>query len=245
MVPGMNDQDFTISVWLHPTDTSPGTPVTLMVGRNSVTNFPTFSIEHFMNNPQDHTISFYVYYDFTYTNYQVINLDVSDNSNEWHHYIFSFNAGDSLYTYLDGNLLSSSTLVATSDTLNDATSRYHLGSTATYCNISTSMDELIVYNRSITSAEAGDLFTTGLTAIENQTKNNLPVYPNPANDVIQIGWNNTMAAGQGQITSADGKTVYNFTGQPSSIQIASYPPGLYFIRIWQNGQMYSSKFIKQ
>ena len=80
----------------------------------------------------------------------------------------------------------------------------------------------------------------------------LSVYPNPAHDNVSITITGLKKTAALTITGIDGQQIYSksfdMTGKPTlqiDLEINRYPDGLYLVRLEQDGQTFSSRFIKQ
>lgn len=64
--------------------------------------------------------------------------------------------------------------------------------------------------------------------------------PNPATDFIKMPFSSAEVL----ITDDTGSTISNFVVQDSVLDIASFPPGMYYLQTTIDGVMYSGKFVK-
>jgi hypothetical protein len=241
---GLNNQSFTIAGWFFLRDSVNATPVNLAVGRNAISNFPTFSLEYFYNAPNG-SVQFYTYYDFTYTNYQTSSFDITPSLNQWHHLAFSYEGGDSIKAYMDGAFLAPYSFATNSDTLNDVTSRMDFGATNTYCNKSGSQDDFMIYNRALSRTEVAQIYaateTTGLNAEQPFT---FTVYPNPASDIIFIQPLENQTIDRVDILNLEGKQVMSSTTNCHTLSIQLLDAGMYLLRCWINDIPYTQRIIK-
>ncbi len=83
------------------------------------------------------------------------------------------------------------------------------------------------------------------TAITQNAIQALTVYPNPASDVLNIGSTFTNSNVQLSIYNMTGKLVLSSTSIENSLDISSLSMGIYNILIYNEGTIYSTKFIKQ
>ncbi|KAA5533658.1 T9SS type A sorting domain-containing protein [Taibaiella lutea] len=99
----------------------------------------------------------------------------------------------------------------------------------------------------INDATISDTLPLAVTEPESAATNNFKVYPNPANDIIQISVENT---------ALKSVTVYDMTGrilftkslskQEESIDIHSFGKGIYLLKCEdKNGQVFMSKVMKE
>lgn len=93
-----------------------------------------------------------------------------------------------------------------------------------------------------------DVSTTGFNdqEIDNDS---FEVYPNPAGDVITIDFSGKLAGnGTIQVLNLLGKIVYAETYEISArtlVNISELKPGVYFVKLQSEGQVYSRKLIKK
>jgi outer membrane protein assembly factor BamB len=123
------------------------------------------------------------------------------------------------------------------------------------CDASDNNDDVYIDNIKIsastgTSRNAGDVvineMATSRTSIEDEINDGLLVYPNPANDVLNI-----------ELGIEENSTlrIFNVTGQllrtevlssdKTQITIDDLKPGLYLIQINNGDEVYSSKLLKK
>ncbi len=93
-------------------------------------------------------------------------------------------------------------------------------------------------------------YTVGGTTATNylQLEENLVnVYPNPANDIIHIDYNESFdhEVQQIEIQNIIGKTVFFSTQKQSKIDIQNFPKGIYFLNLSCNNGILSKKIIIQ
>ena len=78
---------------------------------------------------------------------------------------------------------------------------------------------------------------------------NIQVYPNPACDLLTIGFDQTMQDNvfSVEVTDVTGRRMYseNTSGLQSTIDVSQWPSGVYFIRIKQDGAWGTYKFVKR
>ncbi len=90
--------------------------------------------------------------------------------------------------------------------------------------------------------------TSGLVSIEEKSANmvNIKIYPNPANDVLNI--EDLQAETEVRLYSMSGQQVYSgvSAGNLHQLNVASLAPGMYVLQLRdKNGEVYSAKIIKQ
>ncbi|MFT3796243.1 aryl-sulfate sulfotransferase [Flavobacterium sp.] len=71
------------------------------------------------------------------------------------------------------------------------------------------------------------------------------VYPNPANDILNINWPNPPANGTISLTNSLGQTVYaaRMNSSPFSIDTNAFATGLYYLKISADGSQFDKKII--
>ena len=84
---------------------------------------------------------------------------VSVTDDQWHHVVMTFESGDAVRLYLDGNKVDE-TAVATDDTLVSRASQVALGAPAQLNRLffEGRIDDARIYNRSLSESEVIDLF---------------------------------------------------------------------------------------
>ena len=89
--------------------------------------------------------------------------------------------------------------------------------------------------------------TTGYFSINNFNDKNVLIYPNPAVNEITIQWQQPIKTYQIELIDAKGKTMSKEEArvQNKTLQISTFPPGLYMIKIRNEDQLLTYKFIKQ
>ena len=170
-------------------------------------------------------------------------LNITNALNTWNHYVVSYN-GTTSKIYKDGALLSSSNTALTTANNSDIF-RLGLLNALNSDYFDGAIDDLKIYNYALTDAEVTSLFTNNsLLATDNFNLNNLEVslYPNPANDVLNIEMTN-------EVKSIE---IYNIQGQKvkssnqKQINVADLAAGMYMIRIQDaDNAIATKKFVKQ
>lgn len=238
----MNNNNFTVAGWVNFRDTINVTPLVIAVGRNDVTNFAVFSLEYYASGTSSE-LSFYTYYDFTYSSLQVLPVNVGSYVEEWYHFAFSFQGGDSIRAYVNGVLLNITP--TTSDTLNANLTKLEFGAPGTYCNSIGSTDDFVLYNRALTGAEVAQLASSPSTGIATQNNPKFVMYPNPSSDIMQINWNGISDVKRIEISTVDGRVLRYYTSQLSSLMVSDLLPGIYLLRVYSGQNIYTSKFVKK
>jgi hypothetical protein len=90
--------------------------------------------------------------------------------------------------------------------------------------------------------------TSGLVSIEEKSANlvNIKIYPNPANDVLNI--EDLQAETEVRLYSMSGQQVYTgvSAGNLHQLNVASLAPGMYILQLRdKDGEVYSAKVLKQ
>ncbi|MFC2131811.1 LamG-like jellyroll fold domain-containing protein [Bacteroidota bacterium] len=171
------------------------------------------------------------------------------DANKWYQGALSFD-GNNLKIYLDGNL--SNTLEATATILQSITNLY-IGSRKDTEFFNGKLDDIRFYNRALSDNEIQTLYQNDLTGIENKHWNvmdDFSIYPNPANDFLNIRCNNDNGA-LSKISVLDclGNTIGTFNhnfiiNSEYCVGISGLTAGVYFIIIQSGSKTTSYKFIK-
>ena len=87
------------------------------------------------------------------------------------------------------------------------------------------------------------------TALHESHDLNIQVYPNPASDLLTIGFDPTMQDNviSVEVTDVSGRRMYseNASGVQATIDVSQWPSGVYFVRIKQDGAWDTYKFVKR
>ncbi len=92
-------------------------------------------------------------------------------------------------------------------------------------------------------------FMTGDCRLTNDVSDNLFIYPNPSNDLINLSWNEKEGKiNYAAIVSADGETVLQFENADEEIDnliidIESLSPGVYFLSLIFDNYSIAKQFI--
>ena len=86
---------------------------------------------------------------------------------------------------------------------------------------------------------------SNVLANENFNKANFSIYPNPANDVINIKINENTPIEKIMVFDVSGKKIMEENLNTTSINIQNFQSGMYFLQIESNGKTSQTKFIKQ
>jgi hypothetical protein len=156
------------------------------------------------------------------------------NPNSWYNLGFTLTNGGALQLYInglpDGNVVNSVSRT-------NSTSNYYLGDPragSTVC-FTGYIGDVNIYNRALSQSE--------MLSNYNATKNNFVLYPNPANNVVNI---------KGEFDSNESITIYNMLGQvvlkkavisnEEAIDITTLATGVYTMSF--NNAKVSRKFVK-
>uniref|UniRef100_UPI004049C03A LamG-like jellyroll fold domain-containing protein n=1 Tax=Flavobacterium sp. TaxID=239 RepID=UPI004049C03A len=159
----------------------------------------------------------------------------------WKHVVCTYSGTGVASVYIDGSLIST----GSRSTWNTTNSVFYLGRNA---SLSTTffglIDDLKIYNYALSDAEVANLYTNNTLTSQNFNQNNLEValYPNPANDVLNIE----------TALELQSVEIYNIQGQKvksanqKQINVSDLASGMYMVRIQDadNG-IATKKFIKQ
>jgi hypothetical protein len=106
------------------------------------------------------------------------------------------------------------------------------------------IDEFKIYNRVLNKEEVVELFKPKVTSleIENEIVSCFSLYPNPANNFLNIS-NSSLIAYPSRVLTVEGKVVQELSIQTgnNTIDISRLPKGLYYL----NANNTFIKFIKQ
>jgi hypothetical protein len=100
----------------------------------------------------------------------------------------------------------------------------------------------------ITNTTQNNFQTVVSTFNKNEDANQLKVFPNPANEVLNINLQNSMIENC-IITNALGQTVYNSANEINAnhkiqLNISNLNQGVYFVKVSAGDGSYNAKFIK-
>lgn len=106
--------------------------------------------------------------------------------------------------------------------------------------------QLIVYSKdscfSDTTSQNVSVLAAGIADLTN--KNEIKIYPNPANNIIKI--NTTLQYTAIAITDVTGKKIKDFDNKPDEINVSNLMNGVYFIHFYNESiQLKSVKFVKE
>lgn len=159
---------------------------------------------------------------------------------EWYHFVFSYDGTNSLI-YRNGTLLGTSPR-----TWNTYFNGYFtLGGDGTSSFFKGAIDDLQIYNYTLSVAEVAELYNPTTAGInEINTSNITAMYPNPANSVLNIEVKDISTPLNVQIVNVLGAIVATQklnTGN-NTVDVSNLTRGVYFISIANGGAV---KFIKE
>uniref|UniRef100_UPI004049BBD4 T9SS type A sorting domain-containing protein n=1 Tax=Flavobacterium sp. TaxID=239 RepID=UPI004049BBD4 len=155
----------------------------------------------------------------------------------WRHVVCTYDENGEAKVYLEGNLV----LSGSKTNWNTSLTNFTIGKLASFQG---AVDDLKIFNRAITATEVANLFNYNTLLSQNFNQNNLEVslYPNPANNVLNIEMTN-------EVKSIE---IYNIQGQKvkaanqKQINVSDLASGMYMIRIQDTENAVSTKkFMKQ
>jgi hypothetical protein len=82
-----------------------------------------------------------------------------------------------------------------------------------------------------------------LSITDNELENNIKVYPNPTNNILNIELANSLELRNIEITTITGQKVLESTA--STIDVSGFQDGIYFIKIVSDKGILTQKFIKE
>lgn len=165
-------------------------------------------------------------------------LSITNALNTWNHYAVSYN-GTTSKIYKDGVLLSTLNIAITPTTnnldifklglLNSFTSQYFDGA----------IDDLKIYNYALSDAEVTNLFNNNTLTSQNFNQNNLEVtlYPNPANDVLNVEMTNEVQLVE--IYNIQGQKVV--TSNQKQINVSDLSSGMYMVKVQDSENAIATK----
>lgn len=216
------------SIWIKPTNIS---------SDNHVFGYGTSSGEY------AYGISFNASTVYNFAWNTNVSASYSSLLNQWHHIVTTYDASQYAKMYIDGTLVSN----AYRPNWNTASNSYfYLGDMfgSNNGNFVGYLDDLKIYNYALSQADITSLFTTNALSSQNFNQNNLEVslYPNPANDVLNIEITNEVKAIE----------IYNIQGQKvkstnqKQINVSDLANGMYMIKVQDMEDAVSTKkFMKQ
>jgi hypothetical protein len=107
-------------------------------------------------------------------------------------------------------------------------------------NFNGSIDDIGIWNRALTATEVAALYQSSLS-VDAVSASSVKVYPNPANDFLQLEIATQEAGKTYQIMDELGRIVASDILTSPKIAITTLKSGVYFLKI---GEMKPVKFIK-
>uniref|UniRef100_UPI004049A7ED LamG-like jellyroll fold domain-containing protein n=1 Tax=Flavobacterium sp. TaxID=239 RepID=UPI004049A7ED len=219
----------TISLWIRPTTVS---------ADNVIFTYGTTAVS---NNPYGASFNALNMYTFSYSSN--VAYATSTVINVWKHVVFTYSeTTNTAKIYVNGSLANSGSHPSW-NTGNSTT--FYLGSLfGTASPYLGDIDDLKIYDYELTDSQIANLYTNNTLTSQNFNQNNLEVslYPNPANDVLNI---ETAL----EIQSVE---IYNIQGQKvmsanqKQINVSNLAAGMYMVRIQDaDNAIATKKFVKQ
>jgi hypothetical protein len=114
--------------------------------------------------------------------------------------------------------------------------------TATACGIATptALSGIGFPNMHLVLSVTG---SPNLSITDNELENNIKVYPNPTNNILNIELANSLELRNIEITTITGQKVLESTA--STIDVSGFQDGIYFIKIVSDKGILTQKFIKE
>lgn len=171
------------------------------------------------------------------------------NDSMWHH-VLGVVRGNTWLLYIDCNLEGAQS----NSTVNpDVSSAANLGigkdvfTDAKYLDCE--VDEVRIYNRELWQDEMDSLCATAVFASVDEPIQHHPhiqIYPNPATHQIALALDLELIGAQAEIVNLNGQTIENMqiTELTQIIDVSTYDPGLYFLRIIHQDRIHILKFQK-
>ncbi len=238
--PATKPNNISISVWIMPNIANCGYYPILAKQGNLDNTFNAFTLG--LVNNKDNPLKSEVYGQIGIDGviYKVGKLtDLALINNVWTHLVLTYDGTD-IKLFMNNTLLESKTKVGVID-FSKANTEQVYGS-----DYNGLFDDLAIYNKALSTTEITQLFTatTGNTSVtKTNPVNSFKIYPNPAQNVLQIVSNNEIKSAViinnlGQITEVDIKN--------NTVEISALNTGVYTFQAIDNlGKMYISKFIKE
>lgn len=181
------------------------------------------------------------YYSDSITNSQY-HLTPFDND-VWHFFALTFTKNLISQLFIDNNILHHSYISNMNITPN---SRASIGQE--WDNYWTSdffigwIDDIRVYSRRLNSSEINNLYMETATKVENISKSNLYVYPNPANKGFYLS--RDLISENISLYDMQGVNVLNISNPSHYVDISNLQQGVYIVRLRTRAGIYSGKLIK-
>lgn len=98
-------------------------------------------------------------------------------------------------------------------------------------------------NDLVTSVQVADIYNVGPTSVENSIETKISLYPNPVKDILRINLPDQINS-QIQLFDSHGKLLGDETNPHGIVDMSSYAPGLYTLRIITNRGVRAIKVMK-
>ncbi len=234
----LSNTEMAVSFWakFDSAATNPTQPYVIYNIRNSTTNIASYSVEYQASAGNQMYITLYAYYNSGYTNYSALIVPVGNYRNAWHQYTAVHSATEGLMFYVDGVLVRSGGGMGIGMVTNPNPNQFMVSLSNSYCFRNGQLDDILVYNRALTTTEIENIYTvncppqgitfqnyTGVTAIECQDNSSLRTIF--ANATTPSGSLNYQWYKDGQPIPGD---VY----QSLSYGIDPFATGVYHVRIF-------------
>ncbi|MEO8235116.1 MAG: LamG-like jellyroll fold domain-containing protein [Flavobacterium sp.] len=173
------------------------------------------------------------------------NISASNSSllNQWHHIVTTYDASQNAKMYIDGALVSNQNRPNWNTASN---SYFYLGDRFGSDNNSFVgyLDDLKIYNYALSQADITSLYTNNTLSSQDFNQNNLKVslYPNPANDVLNI--ETDLELKSIEIYNIQGQKVLSSTQK--QINVSDLAAGIYMVKIQDaKNAIATKKFMKE
>ena len=185
------------------------------------------------------------YATFTSLN-QYTNIDciVTPSIGQWQHLVFVY-SNNSISVYSNSSLAGTYNVQPLSGTAGNHNFGASLTGTDQYLN--GCLDDIGIWNRALTAIEVNNLFNEGNVGIGDQIQNNsISIFPNPAQNVINVMEDNKFLSEIYSIYDNTGKVVLTgkLNSQNTTIELGNLSGGIYMFSVGENMKQ-SFKVIKE
>ena len=185
------------------------------------------------------------YATFTSLN-QYTNIDciVTPSIGQWQHLVFVY-SNNSISVYSNSSLAGTYNVQPLSGTAGNHNFGASLTGTDQYLN--GCLDDIGIWNRALTAIEVNNLFNEGNVGIGDQIQNNsISIFPNPAQNVINVMADNKFLSEIYSIYDNTGKVVLTgkLNSQNTTIELGNLSGGIYMFSVGENMKQ-SFKVIKE
>ena len=185
------------------------------------------------------------YATFTSLN-QYTNIDciVTPSIGQWQHLVFVY-SNNSISVYSNSSLTGTYNVQPLSGT----TGNHNFGASLTGSDqyLNGCLDDIGIWNRALTAIEVNNLFNEGNVGIGDQIQNNsISIFPNPAQNVINVMADNKFLSEIYSIYDNTGKVVLTgkLNSQNTTIELGNLSGGIYMFSVGENMKQ-SFKVIKE